>query len=353
MLKKVLLWSLAAIVVLSAAGGLYLYSAVNRDIDEHFAGVCTDLGLPGSAEDMQVDYERGYIYLSVFDRMATVKGETPAEGGRIMRINLNNSVLLAEDALVNAPDYLRPHGISLFIDTEGQRHLFMINHPADRESGQEAIERFTEKSPGIFLYAETFASPLITRANDLVATGPRQFYVAQDIAQGSSQKVTNLVYFDGETYTVVANDIESGGGINVSADNNTLYIAETGAKAIRVVNRNRDNGTVETLRRLQLESSPDNINVADDGMLIVGAHSNLIALVMHFIIGSDAPTQILRINAEATPPTIEEIYLNGGSEIISGSGAVSIGDRLLIGSITDKKILVCKFSERAGQAVVP
>jgi arylesterase/paraoxonase len=347
MLKKVLLWSTATIVLLCAAGGLYLYSAVHRDIDEHFAGTCTNLELPGSGEDMQVDYERGYVYLSVFDRMATVKGETPAEGGRIMRVNLNARVLQAEDALVNAPDYIRPHGLSLFIDAEGQRHLFMINHPADRDSGQEAIERFTEKSPGVFQYAETFASPLITRANDLVASGPRQFYVAQDVAQGSGQKLTNLVYFDGETYTVVADDIESGGGINMSADNNTIYIAETGAKAIRVVTRNPADGSVETVRRLQLESAPDNINVAEDGALIVGAHSNLIALVMHFIIGSNAPTQILRIDAEANPPVIEEIYLNGGKQLSTGSGAVSIGDRLLIGSITDKKILVCKSDEQA------
>jgi arylesterase/paraoxonase len=346
MFKKVLLWSLAGIAVLCAAGGIYLYSAVNRDIDEHFAGTCTDLELPGSGEDMQVDYERGYVYLSVFDRMATAKGETPAESGRIMRVDLNAPVLAAEDALVNAPDYIRPHGISIFIDPEGQRHLFMINHPADRDSGAELIERFTEKSPGVYQYAETFSSPLITRANDLVATGPRQFYVAQDVAQGSGQKFTSLVYFDGDKYTAVAEDIESGGGINVSADNSLLYIAETGAKMIRIVRRNPADGSVETVRRLQLDSSPDNINVAEDGRLIVGAHSNLIALVMHFIIGSDAPTQVLRINALATPPVIEEIYLNKGSQLTSGSGAVSVGDRLLIGSITDKKILVCKFDEQ-------
>jgi arylesterase/paraoxonase len=346
MLKKVLLWSLAGIVLLSAAGGLYLYSAVNRDIDEHFAGTCSDLELPGSAEDMQIDADRGYVYLSVYDRMAGAKGETPASG-RIMRANLNTAEFKAEDALVNAPDYLRPHGISLFKNAAGERYLFIINHPADRESGAESIELFTEKSPGTFHYTETFASPLITRANDLVATGPRQFYVAQDVAQGSGQKVTDLVYFDGETYSVVANDIQSGGGINSSADNNTLYIAETGAKAIRIVNRDPVDGSVETSGLIQLESSPDNINVADDGSLIVGAHSNLIALVMHFIIGSKAPTQVLKIDTASNPPAIEEIYLNSGTQLSTGSGAVSIGDRLLIGSITAKKILVCKFDEQA------
>ena len=95
--------------------------AVNQDIDEHFAGTCTNLDLPGSGEDMHVDSERGFVYLSVFDRMAGAKGETP-ESGRIMRVNLQAPVLQAEDALVNAPDYIRPHGISIYIDPEGQRH---------------------------------------------------------------------------------------------------------------------------------------------------------------------------------------------------------------------------------------
>ena len=346
MLKKVLLWSVGGFVLLCAVGALYLYSAVNKDIEGHFAGTCTNLDLPGSGEDMEVDRERGFVYISVFDRMAGAKGETPATG-RIMRVNLRAPVLQAEDALVNAPDYIRPHGMSIYIDGEGQRHLFMINHPADRDSGEELIERFTEKSPGTFQYAETFSSPLITRANDLVATGPRQFYVAQDVAQGSGESLTKLVYFDGDTYTAVADDIESGGGINVSADNNTLYIAETGAKAIRVVSRNAADGSIETISRIQLETSPDNINVADDGTLIVGAHSNLIALVMHFIIGSDAPTQVLRVNANTSPPAIEEIYLNNGEELTSGSGAVTFENLLLIGSITDKKILVCRFDDQA------
>jgi len=346
MLKKVLLWSVGGFLLLSAVGALYLYNAVNKDIEEHFAGTCTSLELPGSGEDMHVDSERGFLYMSVFDRMAGAKGDVP-ESGRIMRVNLKAPVLQAEDALVNAPDYIRPHGISIYIDPEGQRHLLMINHPADRDSGQELIERFTEKSPGVFQYAETFSSPLITRANDLVATGPRQFYVAQDVAQGSGETLTKLVYFDGDTYTVVADDIESGGGINASADNKTLYIAETGAKAIRVVSRDAADGSIETINKIQLQSSPDNINIADDGSLIVGAHSNLIALVMHFIVGSKAPTQILQVKADANPPSIEEIYLNSGKELTTGSGAVTFENLLLIGSITDKKILVCRFDDEA------
>ena len=341
MIKKALLASLVIVILICAGGAIFLYSAVNRDIDEHFAGQCTEFDLDGSGEDMQMDAERGFLYLSVFDRGAAARGEA-AGPGSIQRIDLNAATLQAENALLSEPELMHPHGISLHVDAAGGRHFFMINHPDDRDTGQESIERFVEESPGYYVHKESFSSPLITRANDLVATGPRQFYVAQDTGQGTGQTVTNLVYFDGENYSVVADDIESGGGINVSADNSTLYIAETNGKAVRVATRNSD-GSIETAARIDVGTSPDNINVAEDGLLIVGAHSNLIALVMHFIVGSDAPSQVLRVDTSTNPPAVEEIYLNAGEQISAGSGAIQFGNRLLIGSITDKKILVCEY----------
>jgi arylesterase/paraoxonase len=341
MIKKALLIALLITLALLAGGGIFLYSAVNAEIDEHFAGTCTQVELNGSGEDIQLDRERGFAYLSVFDRMATATGD-PTERGQILRLDLNNPDAQPVNALLTEPEHMHPHGLSMFIDESGQRHLIMINHPEDRENGQDTIERFVEDSPGNFSFVESFASPLITRPNDLVATGPREFYVAQDTGQGTGQTVTDLIYFDGNNYAVVADDIESGGGINVSADYSELYVAETNGKKVRVFSRNMD-GSVTTLRSIDLGTSPDNINVAEDGTLLIGAHSNLVALVMHFIVGSDSPSQIMRVNTAVTPATVDEIYLNGGEEISAGSGADQYGNTLLIGSITDKKILLCEF----------
>ena len=336
MIKKALLIAIAITLVVMAGGGAYLYSVVNRNIDEQFAGTCTQLELNGSGEDIELDRERGFAYLSVFDRKA---GVGP---GQILRLDLNSSELQAVNALTTEPEHMHPHGISLYIDEAGERSLIMINHPEDRENGQDTIERFVEYSPGNYRYVESFSDPLITRANDLVATGPREFYVAQDTGQGTGVTVTDLVYFDGENYSVVADDIESGGGINVSADSTTLYVAETNGNAVRAFSRNSD-GTVAVTQRIDVGTAPDNISVAEDGTLLVGAHSNVAALVMHFIMGSDSPSQVVRVDTSATPPTVDEIYLNAGEELSAGSGAVQYGNKLLIGSITDKKILVCEF----------
>jgi len=343
MIKKILLGTLIIIVVLSAAGGLYLYSLVNRQVDEHFAGTCTDFEMTGSGEDVQIDRARGLAYVSLFDRMASAKNE-PTGPGDILRLDLTRTPPEAKSALADGPE-LHPHGISLFIDQTGQRYLFVINHPEDRKTGKEKIERYLEESPGVFRHQETFMSPLITRANDMVVVGERQFYVAQDVDRKSGEKLTNLVYFDGSDYSVVADDIQSGGGINTSADCKTLYIAETGGKAIRVLSRDPSDGRVAPIQNIDLGTSPDNIDVAEDGSLWVAAHSNIVALVMHFIMGRKAPSQVLRIDLSGPEPLIKEIYLNTGQQISASSVGATYGNKLLIGSITARKLLMCEMEQ--------
>ncbi len=342
MIKKILLSSLTVIVLLCVGGGLYLYSLVNQDIEEKFAGTCEDVALPGSGEDIQIDRDHGFAYMSVLDRLGVAQGNA-IDPGMVMRLDLNQQPYTVSPALTGGPE-LHPHGLSLFVNADGSRTLFVINHPADRENGAEAIERFVETAPGSgrFVHAESYASPLITRANDMVAVSPQQFYVAQDVDRTSGETLTKLVYYDGSNYRVVADDIESGGGINVSADRQTLYIAETGGKNIRVVGL-ADDGSFATARKISLDTSPDNIDVAADGSLWVGAHSNVVALAMHFIAGINAPSQVLRIEP-SDPAGIEEIYLNAGDEISAGSGGATYGNKLLIGSITARKVLICEMT---------
>jgi len=341
MIKKILFSTLIIIILICVGSGLFLYSKVHNNINEHFAGTCTDFNMGGSGEDIQIDREYGLAYVSLFDRQALANKE-PVEPGDILVIDLNQTPLKANSALIDGPG-LRPHGLSLFIDPKGQRHLFVINHPENRKTGKEKIERYIEKNPGEFQHQETFMSPMITRANDLVAVSERQFYVAQDVDRSSGEKFTSLIYFNGKDFSVVATDIQSGGGINASKDNKTLYISETGGKSVRIVSRNLSTGMISTLQNIDLGTSPDNIDVAEDGSLWVGAHSNILALVMHFIMGSNAPSQILRIDLSGAKPEIREIYLNSGQQISASSGGTTYGGKLLIGSITAKKLLICEM----------
>lgn len=98
--------------------------------------------------------------------------------------------------------------------------------------------------------------------------------------------------------------------------------------------------------RIDMDTSPDNIDVAADGSLWVTGHADTLALIRHFIGGSPAPTQVWRVVPGAgKADSIEEIYLDDGTSMSAGSVGATFGRLLLIGSITERKIQVC---ERAG-----
>jgi arylesterase/paraoxonase len=337
---KLILLGVVAVVVISVAG-VIAYMNLSQD-EPHFAGQCEALELDGSAEDIQIDRDLGIAYLSVIDRRALASGGEAQ--GTISRLDLNEAAIGVEPALIDPPGHFRPHGLSLYIDESGRRYLIVINHPVDRETGQDAVELFEEGTTGRFRHVETFTDPLFENLNDLVAVGPRQFYAVNDTGASRDSSLTNLVYFDSGRAIAVADDINSGGGVNVSADGSAIYVAETMGQTLRIMARNSEDGSLETLKQIPLGTSPDNIDVAEDGSLWIGAHSSILALVFHFIMNTDAPSQILRIALDdAGEARIGEIYLNRGDEISASSVGATFGNRLLIGSITAPKVLICEM----------
>ena len=349
-LKRILQVSVALLVLgtlatvwLMARGGAF------KTIENSFAGgACSALPLTGSAEDIQPDRERNIVYLSLLDRRGLVRGEAPQ--GDILRVDLSEPELMAVPALRDRPAHFRPHGLSLYIDGEGTRHLFVINHPADRASEPERVELFREVAPGEFTHVRTFSDPLMISPNDIVAVGPQQFYVANDKVSGGALAAalqqfgiggSPLVYVAGDQAEVVSGNIASGGGISVSNDLRQVYVAETSAQRLRVFER-AGGGAVTELARIPLGTSPDNIDVAPDGSLWIGAHANVFALIQHFTAEKPAPSQVLRVVLrDGGTADIEQVYLNTGEAISASSVGVQIDGRLLIGSITERKILHC------------
>jgi arylesterase/paraoxonase len=352
-LVKRLLKLIGLVVLVAAVGTLYVLNrgGAFRTIEPHFAGRCESLPLDASAEDITIDRERGLAYLSYLDRQALVKGDGTNVQGTIMRLDLNRTPLMLEQALLDKPAHLRTHGLSLYIDAAGNRSLFVINHPVNRGSEPELVEVFDEIAPGQFRHRETFASPLFNSPNDLAAVGPRQFYVANDkvlkggLAAGLQQLGIGgspLTYFDGTDARVVVDDIAAGGGINVSADGGTLYVTETAGQRLRVLARNAGDGSLRETARISLPTSPDNVDVAADGSLTVAGHANTVKLIQHFSNGAPAPSQVLRVIPDNGGASVDEIYLNAGDQISASSVGVTYGNKLLIGSITARQILVCE-----------
>ncbi|MCC5793108.1 MAG: SMP-30/gluconolactonase/LRE family protein [Chromatiales bacterium] len=321
-----------------------------RSIERDFAGECRSIPLAGSSEDIEPDRERNFVYLSLLDRAGLVRGE--AVQGDILRIDMADPTLTPQPALRSRPVHFRPHGMSLYIDGRGQRHLFVINHPADRANEPELVELFREVEPGEFEHVRSFSNPQMNSPNDMVAVGPEQFYAANDKVTGGAIAGTlqqfgiggsPLVYFDGDRAETVVANIALGGGIAASADGRTLYVAETAARRLRVLERTGTGGEVAERARIPLGTSPDNVDVHPDGSIWVGAHPNVMALIRHFVRGTPAPSQVLRIDLSGDAPLIEQIYLDTGEEIPASSVGVSIDGRLLIGSITARQVLACEL----------
>lgn len=339
----VLLLSLAFAAIVAWRGSFF------RGIESSFAGSCEPLPLAGSAEDIQLDRDRGLAYLSVLDRQGLVDGD-PDVQGTVMRVNLNLQPLRAEPALLTQPDHFRPHGLSLFVDEGGRRHLFALNHPVKRGSEAEMLEVFEEQSPGRFRHVETIRDPLLVSPNDIVAVGRRQIYVANDKAMTGFRNALQQIGIGGSPLTYISNgnarvvvpDIAAGGGITASPDYKTIYVSETAGQRIRVLARDPDDGSLKESYRIPVRTSPDNIDVGDDGSLWIGAHANTLKLIQHFTQGKPAPSQVRRVDLADTALQAD-IYLNDGREISASSVGVKYDNLLLIGSITARKLLVCSL----------
>ena len=158
-----------------------------------------------------------------------------------------------------------------------------------------------------------------------------------------ARSISPLVHYDGAQMHLIRDDLAAASGINVSLDMQRLYVSETLGQQIRVFDVN-DPGGAE-IARIKLESSPDNIDVAESGDLWVASHADTLALIKHFgDAASPAPSFVMRIRNVHSGAKVEPVYVDSGEEISAGSvGAIHDG-KLIIGSITEPKIIICALS---------
>lgn len=337
---------------------LFRHLGAFRKIAPHFAGTCVAVPLDGSAEDILIDRGSQTAYLSVLDRRAVIAGQDAT--GTILKVDLDQKTLKPVAAIAEVPEGFRPHGLSLFTDSDDSQRLFVVNHPAGKP---HTIEIFEREKKGSFQHAETVTNPWLLDPNAVVAVGPRQFYVVNMF--GSPPGVrralefafrlasASIVYYDGETMREVAEPVALGTGIAASADGGRVYVNEANAQRIRVYARDSASGDLELFQNVKIFSAGDNLRIAEDGAIWVAAHPRLSQLIRNLRDPKElAPTQVLRIAADPqTPDRLAEIYMNDGTEISAGSVAAVLGQRMLIGSLTEHKVLDCSlpFVFRDGQ----
>jgi len=357
MLKKITkltLWIIALILAFSLlmAWRLGVFVTINEKKPE----TCKPIYLAGSAEDIEIDYKNGIAYLSMLDRTGLIQGKDVQ--GSIGKIDLKNMPWVIENAFSgNGLENFRPHGLSLFGNT-----VAAINHPKNRGDALESIEIFSIEESGKLIHQKSIASELIDSPNDVVLIDEKKFYVGndKDLSLSSLEKIqeqmgrpySSIAYYDGNQVSIAIDNLSSVSGID-AIDNQYILASETNAKRLAILKRDFESGRLQKVNTFSLNGSPDNIST-NGNSVIVAQIPSVFALIQHFIAIQKgeyipSPSKIERLTWSKNKNDLEEeteiLFLSKGVDLSTASVGAIWEDRLLIGSITDDKMYVCRLGE--------
>lgn len=321
--------------------GLMANAGQFKELEPIAAGDCVPVFGAVGAEDLTVDRERRVALISSSDRRS---GEL---GGAIYSYSLDERPGRLVNLTSDFEGDLDPHGISLF-QGGGASVLSVVNH----SGGGHSIELF-DWMGGSLIHTETLVSDLLVSPNDVVAVGPRELYVTNDHGPAGLARWfedyfrlrrANVVYFDGDEFSVAAGGISYANGINASSDGREVYVASTSRGEIHLFVRDTSTGRLEPNGVIEVGTGVDNIEIDRHGMLWVGAHPKLLSFLAHARDEDKlSPSQVVWIDPnELTHPPIRDAYLDLGEEISGSSVATVWGSRLLIGSVFEEYFLDCE-----------
>lgn len=349
--KKLLIISGTLIaLMLFVTFGILVPSGMFKTIEPHYQGQVTKAALPVAGPEDITIASQGLAFISSDDRRNNLK-ETDLIPGAILMMNLQDTTYTLRNVTPLQLTDFHPHGISLWTNEAGEQFLFAVNH--QQRYTRHTIERFQWRGDSL-VHLETIQDPaLMTSPNDVVAVGERTFYVTNDHGYGEKglsrtleeylqRSIAYVNYFDGQEFRKVAGGIAYANGINRSRDESKIYVASTTGRKIIVYDRDPETGNLEVAQEVNVNTGVDNIEVDEAGALWVGCHPQMLKFVAH---ASDAaevsPSQVIKLTPSGSGEfTVEEVYLNDGT-LYSGSSVGAVyKNRLIIGSVFEKSILV-------------
>lgn len=323
-------------------------------LEEMGTEACRPVPAPAGPEDLTIDWETGWVYVSATDRRAVARGEPVRGDVYAMRLDDPSADLIPMTG--GFPADFRPHGISLWRAPDGSgKRLFVVNHPANKPVSEIAIFSIREASgqPPRLDFVEAITHTLIREPNDVLAVGERAFYATNDHRNppGSSARTfedflrwnrTDAVYHDGVETRVAADRLTYANGIAMSPDGAEVYIAETTDGTVRIYSRDRASGDLTLTRDVWIGTGPDNIDVHPDGSVWVTAHPKLFDFLSHSRDASAlSPTRVVKLTVGQNRVVEKDIYLDLGDQISGGSVAAVHDRRMVIGGVFQPKLVLC------------
>ncbi|MFO1187111.1 MAG: SMP-30/gluconolactonase/LRE family protein [Alphaproteobacteria bacterium] len=317
-------------------------------------------------EDIQIDQQTGFAFVSAFDRRKAWAGDKSVRGmvGAFSIAEGDDHVTdLTNPTQSGAPQAFAPHGLSLYVAPDGKRTLAAVNH-ANGETVEifDVIQEQGTDGPAVprLKHRRTVGDPKFRNLNDVLLVGPEAFYATNDhhFPAGLMQTVENylmldeatVVYFDGSSARVAAKGLTYANGINVSPDGRRVYVAETTDNMLRTYDRNAATGDLAPIKekwgKTDLGFGLDNIDVTADGSLVIGGHPKLFDFVAY---AKDekhpSPSEAVHLTLGKDGWKVKQVYLGDGRQISALSIAARLDAALVLGPIFGREILVCPFKE--------
>jgi arylesterase/paraoxonase len=340
-LKRALLFLAAMTLVSAAARGLWS-NGVFSSVPTGFLGSCKVLAhLPG-VQDMEV--ANGLVFISA----AGARGPSARDGIYLLPLS-GGSVT----RLPGAPRDFHPRGLSVYRTPDG-RNLFLL--AVNRRSNSSSIDSFEIANPATapaLVPEGTIQGGLLTNPQDVAATGPGTFFVANEAVAGNFLLRLartygllaggNLLYFNGTSFVQAADGLYAPRSLMLTRDGMHLVASGLLNRSLTTFNVEPFTAALTEAGSLTLPTGPERLSLDGPGNLWVAGHARLapwraFATDPH----RPSPSQVLRIGmASGMPQQAGQVYGNDGSEIGGASVAISAGKRLLIGSSLDGRLLDC------------
>lgn len=344
MTKKLFIMIALVLAVVLGRVGFKVIQASGQftELETTLADRCEYIDTAPGPEDIAIDHATGIAYFAATDRRV----ETPRPRGSIYRLDLNDPSSAPVEVLGDVPADFFAHGLSLWRDPEGVLRLFAVNHP---KSG-ETVEIFEVANDEELEHVETVTSDAMYALNDVVAVGPRQFYATNDQRYkdgiGAILEVFlglplgELIYFDGDKGTKAVGGFAFANGVNVSLDGTQVYVAETIGRKLAIFDRDTTTGALNGRRNHNIGSGLDNIDVAPDGSLYIGAHPKLLAFTAH---AEDpqtiSPSEVIKF--DPNDGSYETVYVSKDGELNGSATGAYWKGTLLVGGVFDPHIARC------------
>ena len=341
---RVVLWIvllIAGAAVARLAWVMVPVSGALVSLEEKLVDQCTRVEIAPGTEDVTIDPATRIAFVSASERR---DADLPPGGIYAMNLDGDRQPTLVS---TDAPEDFRPHGISLWTGDAGEKRLFVISHP---KAGGHVVEIFDVGAGGALTHVKGVSFDAMHSPNDLVAVSGEAFYASNDkgyldglmlqLETYFALPFSSAVYWDGENGRVAVPGLAFANGINVSADGNTVYIAEFLRQQVGVYDRDTETGALTRRDTLAVGTGVDNIEIAEDGALWIGAHPRAFEFLAH---AEDptavAPSQVVRVDPETGD--VDEVLVDVSGKLSASSVGAVNGKTLVVGAVFDTGVLVC------------